>query len=58
MEQQVFKLPTKEDFILELRRHKARKRQWEAEMDVKLAAIEERLKQNPVNINLDVAEVI
>lgn len=39
------KFPSKDEFILALRKHKEHKRQWIAAMDVKLAAIEERLKQ-------------
>jgi len=37
------KEPTK--FILALRKYRERKHQWEEKMEVKLAAIEERLKK-------------
>lgn len=38
------KTPTQ--FILALRKYRERKRLWQAEMDTKLAAIEERLKRD------------
>ena len=47
--------PTKDEFILAMRKHKDYKRQWIAEMDVKLAAIEEQLKLNSESYDATVA---
>jgi len=58
MEEAKLKMPTKDEFMMEIRRQRVRKHQWQMDMKDYLAGVEVRLKHDREYLYHDMPEMI